>query len=245
MANTFFTDNMTVNEILNLDYQTLHSLNERDISRALRTVSLAANKRITRLTKQARKTKEGYIPKKSAKYNIAVDALNAVTEDGKKKVKFGVKQAANRNEMIKQINEIRKFMNMKTSTVTGAVKVRKEREKRLFGKTREQAGKGLSVKQKAQLAKEYTSFAASAYSTFRKFLEYEGIPNSPYQNFAGSDTILNLIGSKIESGGDEAQALSDAISAYQGEYQAQQDEWNEATGDSEFWEMLNDGWESD
>ena len=150
MANTFFTDNMTVNEILNLDYQTLHSLNERDISRALRTVSLAANKRITRLTKQARMTKEGYIPKKSAKYNIAVDALNAVTEDGKKKVKFGVKQAANRNEMIKQINEIRKFMNMKTSTVTGAVKVRKEREKRLFGKTREQAGKGLSVKQKAQ-----------------------------------------------------------------------------------------------
>ena len=138
MADSFFTDNMTVNDILNMDYQTLQGLNQRDVSRALRTVSLAANKRMNRLLKQARKTKEGYVPKKSAAYNIAVDALNAVTNDGKKKIKWGVKKASSRNEMLQQIGEIRKFMNMKTSTVKGAVKVRKEREKRLFGKTREQ-----------------------------------------------------------------------------------------------------------
>lgn len=245
MAKEFFTDDMTVNEILNLDYQQLHSLNERDVSRALRTVALAANKRLTRLQKQAKKTKEGYVPKKSAAHNIAVDALNAVTNDGKNKVKFGVKQAKNRNEMLKQINEIRKFMNMKTSTVKGAVSVRKEREKRLFGKTREQAGKGLSVREKARIAKEYSSFAASAYSAFRKFLEHEGLPNSPYQNFAGSDTILNLIGNTIESGGNEESAIQKAIEAHTSEYERQQDEWLQATGDSEFWEMLNDGFESE
>lgn len=244
MAKDFFVDDMTVNEILNLDYQQLHSLNERDVSRALRTVALAANKRLNRLQKQARKTKQGYVPKKSAAHNIAVDALNAVTNDGKNKVKFGVKQTKNRNEMLKQISEIRKFMNMKTSTIKGAVSVRKEREKRLFGKTREQAGRGLSVKEKARIAKEYSSFAAQAYSAFRKFLEHEGLPNTPYQNFAGSDVILNLIGNTIETGEDEETAIQRAIEAHTAEYEKEQEAWNKATGDSEFWEMLNDGWES-
>lgn len=245
MAKDFFFDDMTVNEILNLDYQQLHSLNERDVSRALRTVALAANKRLNRLQKQARKTKQGYVPKKSAAHNIAVDALNAVTNDGKNKVKFGVKQAKNRNEMLKQISEIRKFMNMKTSTVKGAVSVRKEREKRLFGKTREQAGRGLSVKEKARIAKEYSSFAAQAYSAFRKFLEHEGLPNTPYQNFAGSDVILNLIGNTIETGEDEETAIQRAIEAHTAEYEKEQEAWDKATGDSEFWEMLNDGWKSE
>ena len=148
MADSFYTDNMTVNEILNMDSYELSKLNERDISRALRTVSLAANKRIARLAKQAKKTKDGYVPKKTAKRNIAVDALNAVTEDGKVKTKFGVKNAKSRNQMIQQIGEIRNFMNMRTSTVTGAVKVRKEREAKLFGKTSEQAGRGKTKKEK-------------------------------------------------------------------------------------------------
>ena len=237
MADGFYTDDMTVSEILNMDYQELHSLTERDISRALRTVSLAANKRINRLLKQARKTKEGYVPKKSAKHNIAVDALNAVTNDGKKKVKWGVKQAETRNEMIHQINEIRSFMNMKTSTVKGAVKVRKEREKRLFGKTREQAGKGLTVKQKAEIAKQYSAFASSAYDVYRRFLEHEGIPNTPYQNWAGSETVLNLIGSVIENGGSDEEALSAALNKSREQYIQQQDEWNQATNDSDFWDF--------
>lgn len=239
MADSFYVDNMTVNEILNMDYQTLHKLNERDISRALRTVSLAANKRVNRLLKQARKTKDGYVPKQSAKYNIAVDALNAVTNDGKKKIKFGVKQAKNRNEMIEQINTIRKFMSMKTSTVTGAVKVRKERETRLFGKTREQASKGLSVKEKARIAREYTAFASKAYEAFRKFLEHEGIPNNPYQNFGGSDEILTLIGNVIENGDSIEDAITAALDAHTKDYEKIEDEWQAATGDSYFWSMLN------
>lgn len=240
MADNFYIDGMTVSEILSMDYQELHSLTERDISRALRTVSLAANKRINRLMKQARKTKQGYVPKKSAKHNIAVDALNAVTNDGKKKIKWGVKQAKTRNEMIHQINEIRSFMNMKTSTVTGAVKVRKEREKRLFGKTREQAGKGLTVKQKAEIAKQYSAFAASAYEVYRKFLEHEGIPNTPYQNWAGSETVLNIIGSVIESGGSDEEALEAALKHSREQYEQQQDEWDQATGNSDFWDMFGE-----
>ena len=230
---------MTVNEILNLSNEQIAKLNERDVSRALRTVSLAANKRIQRLMQQARKTKEGYVPKKSAKRNIAVDALNAVTNDGKTKVKFGVKSAPTRNKMIEQIGEIRRFMNMQTSTVSGAVKVRKEREKRLFGKTSEQAGRGKTKKEKKAIEKKFSQKVSEAYALFRKYLEYEGLPNSPYMKFAGSDTILNLIGKKIINGDSEEETLQAAVSQAESQYIKEQEEWEKATG-GDFWEYFNE-----
>ena len=191
MANTFYTDNMTVNEILNLTPDVISKMNTRDISRALRTVSLAANKRINRLLKQTKKTKDGYVLKKSAKHNIAVDALNALTSDGTKKPKFGVKQAKTRNEMIEQLGEARRFMQMRTSTLKGAKEVRKEREKRLFGKTTEQAIRGKTKKQQKEIKSTFAEKISEAYARYRKFLEAEGIPNSPYSKFAGSESILN------------------------------------------------------
>lgn len=234
MADSFYTDNMTVNEILNMDSYELSKLNTRDISRALRTVALAANKRIARLAKQARKTKEGYVPKKSAKYNIAVDALNAVTNDGKVKTKFGVKNAETRNQMIQQIGEIRNFMNMRTSTVKGAVKVRKEREKKLFGKTSEQAGRGKTKKEQKAVQQTFRDKISKAYETFRKYLEHEGLPNSPYMKFSGSESILNLIGRQILDGEDPETVLDNAINYAEQQYQQEIDEFEAATGGDPF-----------
>ena len=237
MKDSFYTDNMTVNEILNMSPLELSKLNKRDISRALRTVSLAANKRIKRLTEQSRKTKEGYVPKKSAKHTIATDALNAVTNDGQKKVKFGVKQAKTRNEMIEQIGEIKRFMNMRTSTVTGAVKVRKEREQRLFGKTREQAEKGKTQREKKIIEKTFAEKVSEAYSIFRKFLEHEGLPNSPYMKFAGSDSILNLIGKKIINGESEEESLRSAIDYARDQYEKEQEDFLNEIENNDFWEI--------
>ena len=239
MADSFYTDNMTVNEILNLTPDVISRMNERDVSRALRTVSLAANKRINRLLKQARKTKDGYVPKKSAKYNIAVDALNAVTQDGKLKPKFGVKQSKTRNEMIEQLGEVRRFMNMRSSTLKGAKDIRREREKRLFGKTSEQASRGKSKKEKKIIEKTFRQKVSDAYALFRKFLEHEGMPNSPYMKFQGSDTILNLIGKKIINGDSEDDTLQAAVNEIEHQYIKEQDEWQEAT-DGDFWEYFNE-----
>ena len=237
MANTFYTDNMTVNEILNLTPDVISKMNTRDISRALRTVSLAANKRINRLLKQTKKTKDGYVLKKSAKHNIAVDALNALTSDGTKKPKFGVKQAKTRNEMIEQLGEARRFMQMRTSTLKGAKEVRKEREKRLFGKTTEQAIRGKTKKQQKEIKSTFAEKISEAYARYRKFLEAEGIPNSPYSKFAGSESILNLIGSKTINGEDEENTLQAAMEKFDKNYEEQQAEWNEATG-GDFWEYF-------
>ena len=237
MADSFYTDNMTVNEILNLTPDIIAKMNTRDVSRALRTVSLAASKRITRLVKQARKTKSGYVPKKSASHNIAVDALNAVTNDGTKPAKFGVKQSKTRNEMIQQLGEVRRFMNMQSSTVKGAVKVRREREKRLFGKTSEQAKRGKTKREQKAIEKRFSEKISEAYATFRKYLEHEGLPNSPYMKFAGSDTILNLIGKKIINGDSEDEALSAAIEEANNQYIREQEEFIQATEGEDFFEF--------
>lgn len=237
MPDAFYTDNMTVNEILNLTPDVISKMNTRDISRALRTVSLAANKRINRLLKQTKKTKDGYVLKKSAKHNIAVDALNALTSDGTKKPKFGVKQAKTRNEMIEQLGEARRFMQMRTSTLKGAKEVRKEREKRLFGKTTEQAIRGKTKKQQKEIKSTFAEKISEAYARYRKFLEAEGIPNSPYSKFAGSESILNLIGGKTINGETEEDTLQAAMEKFDKNYEEQQAEWNEATG-GDFWEYF-------
>lgn len=237
MANSFYVDNMTVNEILNLSNEVISKMNTRDISRTLRTVSLAANKRVNRLLSQTKKTKDGYVLKKSAQYNIAVDAINAVTKDGKQKVKFGVKYANTRNEMIEQLGDIRKFMSMKTSTIQGAKNVRREREQRLFGTTTEKATRGKTKKEKKTITKKFADKVSEAYATFRKFLEHEGLPNSPYMRFTGSESILNMIGSKIINGEDEEEALTAAINLMTKQYEEEQETWNQITSSDDFWEL--------
>ena len=59
----FKVEGMTVNEIINLGDDEISRMNARDLSRALRTVSLAANKRIRRLEKKAEKHVKKYVEK--------------------------------------------------------------------------------------------------------------------------------------------------------------------------------------
>lgn len=148
----FFTDDMTAEEIINLGDDILSKLDKRDLQRAVRTTALVANKRLKRLKAQAKH--EGgfkdskYVEKVSAKHKIALDALNAITEQGKTAATFGVGKNKSRNELYAELARIRRFLNMKTSTLKGAKAVRQQREKRLFKETREEALK--------KARKEYT-----------------------------------------------------------------------------------------
>ena len=57
--------------------------------------------------------------------------------------------------------------------------------------------------------------------------------------FAGSDTILNLIGKKIINGDSEEETLQAAISQAESQYIKEQEEWEKATG-GDFWEYFNE-----
>lgn len=233
----FVTDGMTVSEILNMSPETLSKLNKREISRALRTVSLAANKRIARLKSHATKTSEGYVSSgKKSGATIATDALNWVTNDGHSRTKFGVKKSETRNQMIAQLQKAKKFMSMQSSTVGGATKLRKAREKKLFGKTREQAARSQTTKKgKQSVYQMFEQKYKDVWSAYRKFLEIKG--RDPHSYLAGSDSILELIGNKVLTGGNEEDAITAALEKFTSEYEAQQQEYNELFNDDDFWEI--------
>lgn len=232
---SFFVEGMNVNQILSISPDQLSKLNKRDISRALRTVSLAANKRIDRLLKYSTKSKDGYVPKQRGS-QISTKALNWVTNDAKaKNPKFGVKKSSTRNDMIKQLMKAKQFMEMQTSTVSGATKVRKDMEKRLFGKTREQATRGKSKREKMRINKQYEQMSRDVWAAYRKFLEMKG--RDPHSYMSGSDTIVELIGQKIITTGDETEAIKAALEQFTSDYEAEQAEYNELFDDTDFWSL--------
>lgn len=233
MSKKFYVDGLTVEQILNMDPAQMAKLDKRDISRALRTVSLAANKRIANLEKYAKKTKHGYEQAPRKGKSIAVDALNWVTNDGKTPAKFGVKKAATRNQMLSQISKIRQFMNMKSSTVTGSVKLRKIRERNLFGKTREEAAKGIKGKRaKQQTYKNFQTMYNTVWSAYHKYRELKS--QDPHAYHEDSMSVLSLLGQYITSGVSEDEAVSKAVQEMNKQYEEQQIEYNDLFNDDNF-----------
>lgn len=228
MAKKFFTEGMTVKDILSMDPRDIMKLDQREMSRALRTVSLAANKRIARLKQYAKKTPTGYVPK-GADTQIATDALNWVTKNGKIRTKFGVKSAGTRNQMLKQFSTIKQFMDMKSSTVTGATSLRREREKKLFGKTREQAGRGQSKRQKQKTYAHFQQMNAKVWELYYKFMELYGL--NPHSVWEGSDEVLEIIGHDVADGKSDEEIITEALKKVMREYESQQDEYNSIFGD--------------
>lgn len=238
-SKSFYTDGMTVEEILNLGDDVIRSLDKRDISHALRTVSLAANKRIDRLMENAIKRKGQYIEKKSAKHSISLDALNKLYDESEGgSMKFSGK-GKTRNQMIAELGRARDFMSMKTSTVKGAEEVRKMRESRLFGKTREQVarqaereyikdfkaatGKKPTKKYIKQFVREaveeYSRLNSDVWSNVRKFMESENLIGK----FRGSDAVIEMIAIRTAVGDNEDDIFEKARQAKASNYKERQD----------------------
>lgn len=161
----FKTEGMTVRQILNMGQEELNSMSKRDLSRALRTVALAANKRMDRLAKHAIKNTNQmgdvtYTEKGSL--GIDFEALYATNEK-----RFGVGRGkVNRNTIYKEFMRVKGFMDAPSSTIPGAIKLRQKREKAVFGKTREQ----MSDEDLSRIG-DINKFMSDVYSEYHKFQE--------------------------------------------------------------------------
>ena len=251
----FEVDNMTVQEILSLTPEQISKMNKRELSRAVRTVALAANKRLNRLKAQAKKApkssdQKGYIPKKSASHKIALDALNWATRDGKSKGTFGVGDKS-LNKLRAEMSRMSQFMKMKTSTIKGAKAVRQDREKRILGYTREEYKKAADKEYikavKANTGKrptkkmieamwkaqetDYTTTLSDAWALYRKFVEMEGLPTDKKFRYYGSDSLIEMAGSLTLDGTEEGEALNKLHEKYEQSYKEQQDSNTKALED--------------
>ena len=259
----FYTDGMTVEEILALGPDVLNGLSKRDMSRALRTVSLAANKRLDRLMDNAIIRHGQFVEKKSARHAIATDALNKMYDEAghsKSAMRFSVGNKS-RNEMYAELSRARDFMEKKTSTVSGAVSVRKQRESRLFGKTREdvkkeaakeyrkaykkQTGKAPTKKQIEQVKKSaFLSFQQQSSDIWSRFRRIWEIPN--IKASYGSDEVIDYVANRTVDGASEQQIIDELTGKAMEDYEAAQDQMNEEANafyeDSEGIDFFEEDW---
>lgn len=246
----FFTDNMSVDEILNLGDDVLSSLKKRDLSHALRTVALAANKRIKRLLQYSKKRGGRYVEKKNSP-GLDLSALNSTLPQSKspfgktkgpkeKTKKGGLFSVGNktRNQIYEELARARQFWNAKTSTVKGALESRKKRERALFGATREEITKGMNKKEKAAKIKEMEDLSSDVYEVYDDYQE-EYPMKGGYNKESGRNVIQDIGKGMLEGmtpeEAKEQAALNDAA-RYEEQQQNEPDFWEEINGPKEEWE---------
>ena len=232
-TNPFKVDGLTVSQILDMGDEELNKLNKRELSRALRTVSLAANKRINRLMQYTKRRHGKYVEKVSSP-GLDLTALNNL-EGGK----FGVGDKS-RNEMLKEFARARRFMRSKTSTVKGAKAVRQKKEIALFGRTREQITKGLDAREAKEKVKEINELMTDIYDTYEEFKE-EYAMQGGYDKEQGSAVLQDIGRDMLEGVSPEAakaNAAADATKRYEEAQANEPDFWQEITGESEWWEDI-------
>ncbi len=108
---------LSINQILNMGWDEIERLSEKELKAVTSRLTSASNKRINRLSKTTRGTSSF--------------AYQTVEERGRK---FSVR-GKNRNQLLTEFRLSRNFLNMKTSTVKGWKKYMKNVEERTHGAT--------------------------------------------------------------------------------------------------------------
>lgn len=185
----FYVEGMTVEEIVNLGDDVLNKMNARDLSRALRTVALAANKRINRLKKHADiKVNDQGDVKYIEKGTKGID-FEALYRTGGEK--FGLGRGKHqRGEIYKEFARVRNFINAPSSTVTGAIALRQQRERQLFGKTREEFKEGFTGTQE-----ELNALMSDIYAEYHRWREEYAIEGG-YSKEQGR-RVLKMFGRRV------------------------------------------------
>lgn len=215
----FYVEGMTVDQIVNLGDDVINKMSARDISRALRTVALAANKRINRLMKKA---------------EVSVNEMGDVTytdisgrgidfealyrTQGKK---FGLgKGKHKRSDIYKEFVRTRNFLNAGSTTIAGAIELRKKREKQLFGQTREEMFASAAPSERALIEGEMKDIMKDIYSEYHRWKEEYQIEGG-YNKELGR-RVLKMFGRRTMKGMSPEDARADIEDYYDKKYETQE-----------------------
>ena len=229
----FYVEGMKVSEILNLGDEILNKFNTRDLSRALRTVALAANKRINRLTQYLKRRGGKWVNKVNSP-GVDTGVINTI---GKKK--FGVGNKS-RNQMYEEFARVRDFMKRKGSTVTGAIEIRKNRERALFGQTREEITAGMTPKERKEKIAEMEELSDDIYEAYEEFKDDYAMKGG-YDKETGKEMLQNIGKDMLEGLPAEAAKANAEIldtAKYEANQETEEDFWNSLNGEKEWWEDI-------
>ena len=215
----FFVEGMTIEQIINLGDDVISKMNQRDLSRALRTVSLAANKRINRLMKKAEVSvnEMGDVTYTDIS-GQGIDFEALYVTGGKK---FGLGRGKHpRSEIYKEFAKVRSFLNAESTTIAGAIKLRQKREKQLFGTTREELYKYVAPAEYALLEAEMKDMMKDIYSEFHRWKEEYQIEGG-YNKELGK-RVLRMFGRRTMKGMTAEDARAEIEDYYDKKYEQQE-----------------------
>lgn len=200
----FKTDNMTVDQIIHLGDKVLNKMDKRELSHALRTVSLAANKRLKRL--EAHGIFDPETEKWSETSNLGID-FDALYYTQGRRFGLGRKKTVTRSQIYKEFARVRNFMKAGSTTIAGAIELRKKREKALFGATSEELTRGMSKADKIQAMADIKDIMTDVYSEFHKWKEEAQIEGG-YSKAIGNRVLKMLTRRMYNKGmtGEDARA---------------------------------------
>lgn len=200
----FYTEGMTVEQIVNLGDDVINKMNTRDLSRALRTVSLAANKRIKRLLKHAEvQTNEYGDVRYIEKGNKGIDFEALYHTEG---VLFGLGRGKHkRGDIYKEFARARNFINAPSTTISGAIELRKKRERQILGGTREELQGKISQE-------EMNNLISDIYSEFHRWKEEYAIEGG-YSKELGK-RVLKMFGRRVFNKGLTPEDARSSIEDY-------------------------------
>lgn len=186
---------LSVKDILNMDPNQLNKLNRSDLSAIASRLVSASNKRIRRLEKTP--------------YGEYAPSMRIVRQRGEK---FSVK-GKDVNQLRNEIKQMRKFLNMKTSTVSGWKKVQKNMGERLGGEmTIEQTNKFWEVYHKLESQEGGLMSIIGDSDRIQKLLHQEVSSGDSDDIFQRMMDNLDAIYEEMMDVGDPSEDVSDVFS---------------------------------
>lgn len=235
----FFTEGMTIEEIMKLGDDTLRQLSERDISRAVRTLSLAANKRFNRLLTRANviTNDKGEVvkfteraDKRGKAYGLDFNALYGYSSyiesapKGAKVKPFGVTnvkiakgEEGYTGALKAEFSRVRNFLQAGSTTIEGSVNLRQNKEITLFGQTREEKiqemlNEGASAEDIRNMLNSRDEFMSDVYDTFHIWKERYALIGV-YDTDKGKEMLAEL-GRKMDKGQTGEEAINSMENKY-------------------------------
>ena len=242
----FIVENMTIEEIMAMGDDMLRNMDARNIARAVRTLSLAANKRIRRMANRAEviTNPKGQIvsireraDKRGKTYGLDFNALygyESYYQGGRFTNPFGVKNVKEkrtdknfRNAVMAEFTRVRNFLQAPSTTIPGSVQLRQKKEKALFGETREKKmakmlTEGKSLEEITQMIESRNDLMSDVYDAFHKWKEEYALEGS-YTKDKGNQALAEL-GELMDNGISGEDAKERISEGFENRYKAGQEE---------------------
>lgn len=161
---------ISVRDFKNMSSSDIKSLTRNEAQNLLREMRKEAQKQIEKLESAKKRSNKFYSP-----------ALEKIKERKESRIEEGKYKAPSKTKIADakaELSELNQFMNSRSASVTGAQKLAKEQDMRIFGPSKtnpNKPAKRMTVEERSAFWKAYNEFAKGADTSARFYLSYNRV----------------------------------------------------------------------